>query len=160
MTENIAQAIREDRGLWGEMSDLAAEARRLDRSLDVVEKWMEAADASSGETGRLWHHAITMRDQIGEELSRVAFRMEVEGRRRDYGEGLEATAEAAALSDALLAAYCVLRDAPAELFGDGSPRARYELMGALMEAMDVANEAANEAARGVAERLEPENATA
>jgi hypothetical protein len=46
------------------------------------------------------------------------------------------TAEASAFDDALLSAYCVLRDAPSHLFGDRRPRTRHELMEALMVAMD------------------------
>jgi hypothetical protein len=45
----------------------------------------------------------------------------------------------AALSETLLRTYCTLRELDSDLFGDGSPRARYEVMGALMVAMDAAN---------------------
>jgi hypothetical protein len=35
--------------------------------------------------------------------------------------------------------YCTLRELDSDLFGDGSPRARCEVMGALMVALDAAN---------------------
>jgi hypothetical protein len=60
--------------------------------------------------------------------------------KRDYtDEDLYAIARSAALSETLLRTYCTLRELESDLFGDGSPRARYEVMGALMVAMDVAN---------------------
>jgi hypothetical protein len=40
------------------------------------------------------------------------------------------------LTNTLLAAYCTLRELESDLFGDGTPRARYALMGALMVAQD------------------------
>ena len=59
----------------------------------------------------------------------------------DPGDGRRG--DAGALSDALLAAYCVLRDVPAEQFGGEMPeRERYALMGALMVAKDRANDEA------------------
>jgi hypothetical protein len=147
MAENIATAIRGDRGLTtrGEMSKLSAEAQRLGRSLAVVEKPIAAADASIGETGRLWHHAVTMRDQIEEELSRVCFWMEVRGFSRDAAAAPEDVIGRAVLTDTLLEAYCVLRDAPEEVVGE--KRRRYAMMRALMVAQD--------ATSAEAERLEP-----
>jgi hypothetical protein len=135
MTENIAEAVRHrgrPEGKVAGMEDLGGQARRLERALAVAEKWVEAA-CEDGEMLRRAEHA---RDQIEEELSRVAFAMEVEACKVQWGEDLGETAEASALDDALLSAYCVLRDAPSHLFGDRRPRTRHELMGALMVAMD------------------------
>jgi hypothetical protein len=123
----------------------------------------------------MWAQAQYTRDKLEEELSRVCFRMEVEENARAFGqayqnrsaeqregrryaeEELPEVARLSSLSNALLEAYCILRDAPADQIGDGSPRARYGLMGALMAATDAASEAANEAARGVPQ---PSEATA
>ena len=144
MTENIADHVREDRRPEGEMMSLAGEARRLRSSLDVAEKWLEVAQQSA-ETGHLTHKAEYTRDQLEEELSRTAFRMEVLRNRRMLREArpvedFDGTAHAAALSDALLSAYCVLRDVPEEAFGGDTPgRERYALMGALMAGMDAAS---------------------
>jgi hypothetical protein len=69
----------------------------------------------------------------------VCFEMEVRGLSRDAAaeapeETLRASLRAAVLSDALLAAYCILRDAPEEVVGER--RQRYATMGALMVAQD------------------------
>jgi hypothetical protein len=61
--------------------------------------------------------------------------MEVRGLSRDAAaEAPEETLRTAALSDTLLAAYCILRDAPEEVVGER--RQRYATMGALMVAQD------------------------
>jgi hypothetical protein len=52
-----------------------------------------------------------------------------------------------------------LRELESDLFGDGSPRARYEVMGALMVAMDAAN-AEQERLDAANAPGEPEKATA
>jgi hypothetical protein len=59
-------------------------------------------------------------------------------------------ARSAALSETLLRTYCTLRELQSDLFGDGSPTARYEVMGALMVAIDAAD--------SETERLDAENA--
>jgi hypothetical protein len=81
MTENIAEKIREDHQPEGEMFDLAGEARRLRASLAVVEKWYEVA-RDSDEPGDLAASAEYTRDQLEEELSKTAFRMEALRQRR------------------------------------------------------------------------------
>ena len=144
MTENIAERIRQDRRPEGEMFVLSAEAKRLRRSLAVAEKWVEAAWEGE-ETGHLAATAEYTRDQLEEELSRTAFRMEVLRREREMREARGAedpdgAARAGFLSDALLTVYCVLRDIPDEAFGGDLPgRGRYAHMGALMAAQDAAN---------------------
>jgi hypothetical protein len=98
----------------------------------------------------MFHQAEYTRDNIEEELSRVCFEMAVENEARrekaassaarEYTEEeLRAVARPAALAETLLMTYCTLRDFESSLFGDGSPIARYEVMGALMVAMDAAN---------------------
>jgi hypothetical protein len=119
---------------------LPEQARRLDAALKVAERWMEVAREDSRE---MYHQAQYSRDKLEEELSRVCFEMEVEDCRRAYGEVSESSASddkapSDALADMLLTTYCILRDVPADLIGDGSPRARYGLMGALMVAADAA----------------------
>ena len=79
---NIAEQIREDRRPGGEMSGLAGEARRLRSSLAVAEKWLEVAEQSA-EPGYLAASAEHTRDQLEEELSRTAFRMEVLRRQKE-----------------------------------------------------------------------------
>jgi DnaJ-domain-containing protein 1 len=145
MTEkNLAEKIREDRRPEGEMFALSGEARRLRGSLAVAEKWAEVA-RDSDEPGHLAATAEYTRDQLEEELSRIAFRMEVLRRRRELREArdvedLDGTARASVLSDALLRVYCVLRDVPDGAFGGETPeRSRYAHMGALMAAMNAAN---------------------
>lgn len=144
MTENIAEIIR--RGRSPELrkaSELPEQARRLECSLKVAEKWVE--EAFSGQAGELCARAEYTRDQIEEELSRVCFEMEVRSLLRDAAEASEEVVGRAALPDTLLEAYCVLRDAPEEVVGE--KRRRYAIMGALMVAQD--------ATSSEAERLEP-----
>jgi hypothetical protein len=145
MTENIAEKIREDRQPEGGIIALSCEAKRLRSSLAVAQKWIEAA--REDETGHLALTAEYTRDQLEEELSRIAFRMEVLRSQREWREvrgveNIDEAAHAGALSDALLTAYCILRDVPDEAFGRDSSEAgreRYAHMGALMAAQDAAN---------------------
>jgi hypothetical protein len=111
----------------------------------VAVKWM---DVAREDTSEMFHQAEYTRDKIEEELSRVCFEMAVEreasreraASSRDYtDEDLWAIARPAALSETLLRTYCTLRELDSDLFGDGSPRARCEVMGALMVALDAAN---------------------
>jgi hypothetical protein len=120
-------------------------AQRLDRALKVAVKWM---DVAREDTSEMFHQAEYTRDKIEEELSRVCFERAVESEAsreraassRDYtDEDLWAIARPAALSETLLRTYCTLRELDSDLFGDGSPRARCEVMGALMVALDAAN---------------------
>ena len=121
-------------------------AQRLDRALKVAVKWM---DVAREDTSEMFHQAEYTRDKIEEELSRVCFEMAVESEAsreraassRDYtDEDLWAIARPAALSETLFRTYCTLRELDSDLlFGDGSPRARCEVMGALMVALDAAN---------------------
>jgi hypothetical protein len=120
-------------------------AQRLDRALKVAVKWM---DVAREDTSEMFHQAEYTRDKIEEELSRVCFEMAVESEAsreraassRDYtDEDLWAIARPAALSETLLRTYCTLRELDSDLFGDGSPRACCEVMGALMVALDAAN---------------------
>jgi hypothetical protein len=145
MTENIADVIREDRRPEGEMYDLSREAKRLRSALAVAQRWLEVAEEED-ETGALVTRAEYTRDQLEEELSRTAFRMEALRQWRVLTsherpvEDLEGTARAGVLSDSLLRVYCLLRDVPAEAFGGDSPeQERYALMGALMVAQEAAN---------------------
>jgi len=144
MTENMAQKIREDRRPEGELVDLFGEAKRLRNSLNVAEKWIEVA-RKSDEAGYLLSTAESTRDQLEEELSRTALRMDILRRRRELGEArsyedLDGAARAYTLSDALLTAYCIMRDVPAEAFNaDGPDRERYALMGALLAAQEAAS---------------------
>ena len=143
---NIAETIREG---WGPEFEnamkLPEQAQRLDHALKVAVKCMKAARE---DTPELFHQAEYTRDKVEKELSRVCFEMavETEARRekaatsRDYTEeDLLAKARSAALSETLLRTYCTLRELESDLFGDGSLRARYEVIGALMVAMDAAN---------------------
>ena len=144
MTENMAQKIREDRRPEGELVELFGEAKRLRNSLNVAEKWIEVA-RKSDEAGYLLSTAESTRDQLEEELSRTALRMDILRRRRELGEArsyedLDGAARAYTLSDALLTAYCIMRDVPAEAFNaDGPDRERYALMGALLAAQEAAS---------------------
>jgi PHD/YefM family antitoxin component YafN of YafNO toxin-antitoxin module len=145
MTEkNIAEKIREDHRPGGEMFTLSGEARRLRNSLAVAQKWLAVAE-DEDKAGHLTSTAEYTRDQLEEELSRIAFRMEVLERRREMREArpvedLDGTARASVLSDALLTVYCLLRDVPDGAFGGDTPeRSRYAHMGALMAAQDAAN---------------------
>jgi hypothetical protein len=117
---------------------LPEQARRLDAALKVAVKWQESSQGSP----EMWAQADYTWDKIEEELSRVCFEMEVESESREFGEG--SATRSGAIADALLAAYCILRDVPGDLIGDGSPRARYAMMGALMVAMDATSSAAAE----------------
>jgi hypothetical protein len=144
MTENMAQKIREDRRPEGELVALFGEAKRLRNSLNVAEKWIEVA-RKSDEAGYLLSTAESTRDQLEEELSRTALRMDILRSRRELGEArsyedLDGAARAYTLSDALLTAYCIMRDVPAEAFNaDGPDRERYALMGALLAAQEAAS---------------------
>jgi hypothetical protein len=152
--QDISQTIRE--GWSPELSEamkLPEQARRLDAALKVSQRWQEASQGSP----EMWAQAEYTRDKIEEELSRVCFRMEVESRERDFGEG---HGSSAALSDTLEEAYCILRDAPADLIGDGSPRARYALMGALMGALMVAMDAMDATGETAEQERKPAEATA
>jgi hypothetical protein len=148
MQQDIAKTIR---GGWApelrQAMKLPEQATRLDRALKVAVKWMEA---SREDTSEMFHQAEYTHDKLEEELSRVCFEMAVENEARcekaassaarEYtDEELRAVARSAALSETLLGTYCTLRELESDLFGDGSPRARYEVMGALMVAMDAAN---------------------
>jgi hypothetical protein len=144
--QDIAKTVRQGRSPeLREAMRLPEQAQRLDRALKVAVKWMEVAREDAPE---LFHQAEYTRDKVEEELSRVCFEMAVktEARRereaasRDYtDEELWEIARSAALSETLLRTYCTLRELESDLFGDGSPRARYEVMGALMVALDAAN---------------------
>jgi hypothetical protein len=136
--ENIAVTIRHG---WrppeivSEVKDLSSAAQRLNRALETAKKWMDVAQGGDPE---LRARAEMIRDQIAEELAKVCFEMEVRSCVREWGEASEERAKASAIEDHLLAAYNVLSDAPVELFSDGSPRARYALMGAILAAIDAA----------------------
>ncbi len=142
--ENIADKIREDRQPEGEMFALSGEAKRLRSSLAVAEKWIQASWKDDA-TGLLAQTAEYIHDQLEEQLSRTAFRMEVLRKRRDMREApavedLDGAAHAAVLSDALLSVYCILRDVPDDAFGGETPeRERFAHMGALMVAQEAAN---------------------
>jgi hypothetical protein len=141
MTENIAKTVRygwRPEGKVAQVVDLSEQARRLDRALKVAEKWMEAS--FSTETTELHARAQYTHDALQEELSRVCFEMEVEDRRRAYGDEHEDKAEPSAVSDALVEVFCILGRAPADIFNDSSPRGRYALMGALVVAQDAIRE--------------------
>jgi len=137
--KNIAEKIREDRRPEGEMFTLSGEARRLRNSPAVAEKWLAVAE-DDDQAGHLTCTAEYTRDQLEEELSRTAFRMEVLERGREMRdappvEDPDGTARASVLSDALLTVDCVLRDVPNGAFGGETPeRSRYAHMGALMAA--------------------------
>jgi hypothetical protein len=140
MQDDIAKTVRfgwVPEGKVAERMSLSEQARRLDRSLKVAEKWMEAA--FSTETTELHARAQYTHDALKEELARVCFQLEVEDRRRANGEEHEDKAEPSALSDALTEAFLILDRPPANLFSDDAPRARYALMGALMVAQDAAH---------------------
>jgi hypothetical protein len=139
---------------WGSssastMQQLSGEAQRLRRALAVAEKWVEAATGSN----EMFSEANYTYDKLEEELARVCWDMDVEFSTNEYARahknfgGEEATREeldasvSGLLSNALLDAYCILRDAPLETFGVGEreaeERPRYSIMGALLEAMDL-----------------------
>ena len=113
MTENLAQKIREEREPEGAVFRLSSEARRLRRALAVANKWRDAAFEDGG-SGDLLRVAETTHDEIEEELSRTALRMDVLRRRREIDEAghvfssdedLEGLSRAAVVSDSLLAVY-------------------------------------------------------
>lgn len=152
--QSIAEVIRDAREPRGEMADLSAKAQRLSRSVDVVEKWLEASMEGRGSL-ELCSLAEKTRDQLEEELSRVVYQMEVVERKRLHSAPARAHIDeedlpddeefrAGVLSDQLLAAYVVLREAPEELFGvtEGGANSRtcYAIMGALLVAMDALTE--------------------
>ena len=140
MAESVVERIRVERKPEGGMFALAGEVARLRRALAVAEKWVDAA--WEGEAEELCDVAEHTRDRIEEELARAAHGMEVHRRKREMAEAgrEDHDADADALSEALLAAYCVLRDVPAERLGGEMPeRERYALMGALMVAQDGAD---------------------
>ena len=141
-TENLAEGIREDRRPTGEAVALAGEAKRLRSALAVAQRWHEVA-TEDDEVGYLASQAEYTRDQLEEELARTCWRMQVLDRRRELrqmgAEGPERADEAAVLSDALLGAYCALREAPVEAFSVEAPeRDRYAHMGALLVAQEAA----------------------
>jgi hypothetical protein len=87
MQDDIAKTVRfgwVPEGKVAERMSLSEQARRLDRSLKVAEKWMEAA--FSTETTELHARAQYTHDALQEELSRVCFQLEVADRRRANGE--------------------------------------------------------------------------
>jgi hypothetical protein len=151
--QNIAKAISRDRSPdYVGAPERHEQIRRLSAALKVAEKWMETADE---DTSVLYNEAECMRENIEEELSRVCFERDVAHRQRTFkamgGDevrpySLEETREDA-ICDALVQAYCILRDTPEDLFPPAKPLARHELMGALMVALD-GHEAKAEAVEG------------
>ena len=142
VADSVVESVRVERKPGGDMFAGAGEVARLRRALAAAKGWVDAAWEAQAE--ELCDVAEHTRDRLEEELARAAHRMEVDRRKREMGEaGQEAedhVAAAVTLSDALLAAYCVLRDVPQEEFGGEMPeRERYALMGALMVAQDAAN---------------------
>lgn len=138
--KSIAKRIRENRRPTGGAFDLSGEAQRLTRSLRVVEKWLEATQGS-GEPGELWFLAATTRDNIEEELARVAFQMDHTSRSsqiREHtpGEVLYDVSRLMVISDYLLEVYCMMRGLPDDEFGPEPARKRYGIMGALLAGMD------------------------
>jgi len=73
MTENIAEIISQVRAPKGEMADLSSKAQRLNKALQIAEKWTEV----SGGDAEMFDRATIARDQLAEELSRTVFRMDV-----------------------------------------------------------------------------------
>ena len=141
VADSVVDRVRVERKPGGEMFALAGEVGRLRRALTTAKGWVDAAwEAEAEELCDIAEHT---RDRLEEELARAAHRMEIDRRRREMGEadaGGDLAAAAVTLSDALLAAYCVLRDVPDEEFGGEMPeRERYALRGALMVAQDAAN---------------------
>jgi hypothetical protein len=139
MTENIAEEIRHrpDYGeVLGERHTLATQRERLRLSLEVVDKWLAAADPEESDT--LHHRAQQMRDKIEEEYSRLCFEMEARERRRVFRRVAEDPDEkppvseakmlAGMISDALMDAYVALSDISLDR--------RHKIMGALMVARD------------------------
>jgi hypothetical protein len=153
MTENIADIISQARAPKGEMGDHSSKARRLNKALEIAEKWV---DTSAGDT-EMWNRAVIARDQLAEELSRTVFEMDVIYNKRLLAEGrelrkargrevqdldLDRESREGTLTDVLLDAYTTLDCAPLEVFGVGDraaeERTRYLMMGALMVAVDAA----------------------
>jgi hypothetical protein len=143
--QSLVASIRHAKEPGGAMSDLSAQARRLRKSIAVLEKWTTAAmEDLSAELATL---AETTHDQLEEELARVVWEMELERRKREYHDAgrdvPEEVARHALLSDTLLACYCVLVSAPEDVFGiaEGdysNDMKRYSMMGALLVAQEAA----------------------
>jgi hypothetical protein len=140
--QNVAKAISRDRSPnYVGAPERHEQIRRLSVALKVAEKWMETAHEDAPV---LWNEAEYARDKIEEELARVCFEREVADRLRTYkavsGDevrryGLEETRQDT-ISDALMQAYLILRDAPDDLVPSARSMARHELMGALIVALD------------------------
>ena len=142
--KNIAKRIRAHRRPTGGAFDLSGEAQRLTRALKVVEKWAEATSAAGDGSGELWYLAETTRDNIEEELSRVAFQMdhrELSSRIREHtpGEVLYDVSRLSVITDTLLEAYNIIRALPDSEFGADSSRRRFGIMGTLLAGMDDAS---------------------
>ncbi len=145
---NLAEVIRSRREVGGEMFDLSAQAQRLSAGIRVAEKWVDDT-VKHAAPYEMTSQAEMIRDQLEEELARVAYEMEVLRQRREYKDmGREEVPERvidnALLSDTMLEAYCILSAAPEEIFiagarDEGSTRTRYRLMGALLAAQGAAN---------------------
>jgi hypothetical protein len=151
---SIAEMIREAERPRGEFFDLAEQAARLGRSVQVAEKWIEAA-AKIDMQGAMCERAETIHDELEEELSRVVWEMQASTASRREGffnderpderrvEDPEAVGRAAALSESLVEAYNILAGIPQEHLGlcgnEASERTRYKLMGALLEAREAAD---------------------
>jgi hypothetical protein len=155
--ESIAAAVRSGSSagtrLEGYGLELHEQARRLRASLDIVGKWMDAA--LQDDSGELFQMARNTYDKLEEELAAVAFQMEVEARVKlevsfrephPSPETLESVWRAAVLSDTLMEAYCIVREADEGYFEE---KVRYRLMGAL--------NAARAAADAEMKRLEAEH---
>ncbi len=151
---SIAEAISRAQRPQDETFALAGKAADLQRAIKVAEQWIEAAAKSPG-GGEMWERAETIHDELEEELSRVAWEMEIaSARRREevFNEGRpeerkvgdpEAVARASHLSESLMEAYSILAGIPQEhlaLCGsEASPRTRHRLMGALLAAREAAD---------------------
>jgi hypothetical protein len=154
MQHDVAKAI--GRG-WSpelrEAMELPEKARRLSRALKVAEKWMESAREGEA-SSEMWSQAEYTRDKVEEELSRVCLEMDVRERTGTFfedptDEGSVRLMQSYAISDGLMEAYLILRDAPEDLFAPArGARGRYELMGALMVALDGVNAELEEKPRG------------
>lgn len=152
------EAIRDAQRPKGEKFDLAGKASRLKRSIEVAEKWIEAAMTSEAPS-EMVARAETLHDEHEEELSRVVWAMEVNEERKreeDINErrpeeervkDARAVARVCSLSNSLMEAYYTLSQAPQKVFGADAERRRYRLMGALL--------AANDASDAELKRLDP-----
>jgi hypothetical protein len=150
MQHDLAKTIRKGwrpEGKAAEAKEIVGQATRLERALKVAEKWMRAAREAGG-ASEMYAEAQYARDSIEEELSRVAFELAIQRNQSFYrthsssAEGdknLNDAAPRETLAEMLLNTYGLLRELPAEVLPDESSRARYELMGALMVALDAAN---------------------